>query len=88
MKAIVLAAGRGERMRPLTDATPKPLLQVHGKALIEWHLEALARAGVVEAVVNTAWLEQCIVDQLGNGSRYGLRCGVGTALWTTYQSSN
>ena len=73
MKAIVLAAGRGERMRPLTDATPKPLLQVHGKALIEWHLEALARAGVVEAVVNTAWLEQCIVDQLGNGSRYGLR---------------
>jgi N-acetyl-alpha-D-muramate 1-phosphate uridylyltransferase len=73
MKAILLAAGRGERMRPLTDATPKPLLQVHGKALIEWHLEALARAGVSEVVVNTAWLEENIVQQLGDGSRYGLR---------------
>ncbi len=73
MKAILLAAGRGERMRPLTDHTPKPLLQVHGKALIEWHLEALARAGVGDVVVNTAWLEEAIVAQLGDGSRYGLR---------------
>jgi N-acetyl-alpha-D-muramate 1-phosphate uridylyltransferase len=73
MKAILLAAGRGERMRPLTDATPKPLLQVHGKALIEWHLEALARAGVREVVVNTAWLEEKIVEQLGDGSRHGVR---------------
>ena len=73
MKAILLCAGRGERMRPLTDRTPKPLLQVHGKALIEWHLEALARAGVREVVVNTAWLEEQIVQRLGDGSRYGLR---------------
>ncbi len=73
MKAILLAAGRGERMRPLTDHTPKPLLQVHGKALIEWHFEALARAGVRDVVVNTAWLEEQIVQKLGDGSRYGVR---------------
>jgi N-acetyl-alpha-D-muramate 1-phosphate uridylyltransferase len=72
MKAIILAAGRGERMRPLTDSTPKPLLVVQGKALIEWHLEALARGGVREVVVNTAWLEQQIVDALGDGARFGL----------------
>jgi MurNAc alpha-1-phosphate uridylyltransferase len=72
LKAIVLAAGRGERMRPLTDATPKPLLKVHGKPLIEWHLEALARDGVREVVVNGAWLEQQLVDTLGNGSRFDL----------------
>ncbi len=72
MKAIVLAAGRGERMRPLTDTTPKPLLPVNGKPLIEWHLEALARDGIREAVVNTAWLEDRIVDTLGDGSRFGL----------------
>ncbi|WP_298833570.1 N-acetylmuramate alpha-1-phosphate uridylyltransferase MurU [uncultured Piscinibacter sp.] len=72
MKAIILAAGRGERMRPLTDHTPKPLLQVRGKALIAWHLEALARAGVREVVVNTAWLESRIVEALGDGSRFGL----------------
>ncbi len=73
MKAILLAAGRGERMRPLTDTMPKPLLQVHGKALIEWHLEALARAGVRDAVVNTAWLEEQVVARLGDGARYGVR---------------
>jgi MurNAc alpha-1-phosphate uridylyltransferase len=72
MKAIVLAAGRGERMRPLSDATPKPLLAVHGKPLIAWHLEALARGGVREVVVNTAWLEDAIVATLGDGSRYGV----------------
>ena len=73
MKAIVLAAGRGERMRPLSDRRPKPLLDVHGKPLIVWHLEALAAAGVREVVVNTAWLEQQIVDALGDGARFGLR---------------
>lgn len=72
MRAIVLAAGRGERMRPLTDATPKPLLAVHGKPLIEWHLEGLARDGVRDVVVNTAWLEDRIVETLGDGSRFGL----------------
>ena len=73
MNAIILAAGRGERMRPLTDHTPKPLLKVRGKPLIEWHLEALARGGVREVVINTAWLEAQIVDALGDGSRFGLR---------------
>ena len=72
MKALILAAGRGERMRPLTDRTPKPLLEVHGKRLIEWHLEALARAGVREVVVNTAWLEAQFPATLGDGSRYGV----------------
>ncbi len=72
MKAIILAAGRGERMRPLTDATPKPLLRVRGKPLIEWHLEGLARGGVREVVVNTAWLEEQIVETLGSGARFGL----------------
>ncbi len=72
MKAIVLAAGRGTRMRPLSDATPKPLLVVHGKPLIEWHLRALAAGGVREVVVNTAWLEERIVEALGDGSRFGL----------------
>ena len=73
MKALILAAGRGERMRPLSDRTPKPLLPVHGKPLIEWHLEALARAGVREVVVNTAWLEEQFPAALGDGSRWGLR---------------
>ena len=54
--ALILAAGRGERMRPLTDSTPKPLLQVRGKALIDWHIEALATGGFVSLVINTAWL--------------------------------
>ena len=69
---MILAAGRGKRMRPLTDTTPKPLLQVHGKPLIVWHLEALARGGVRDVVINTAWLEDRIVDALGDGSRWGL----------------
>lgn len=72
MKAIILAAGRGQRMRPLSDTLPKPLLAVHGKPLIEWHLEALARAGVHEIVVNTAWLEDKIVSALGDGARFGV----------------
>ncbi len=59
-------------MRPLTDATPKPLLVVRGKRLIEWHLDALAAAGVREVVVNTAWLEEQFPAALGDGSRYGV----------------
>ncbi len=70
---MILAAGRGERMRPLTDHTPKPLLAVRGKPLIEWHLEALARGGVKEVVINTAWLEERIEQALGDGARWGLR---------------
>ncbi len=72
MKAMILAAGRGERMRPLTDHTPKPLLEVRGKPLIVWHLEALARDGIREVVINTAWLEERIVEALGDGSRHGV----------------
>ena len=73
LPALILAAGRGERMRPLTDHTPKPLLEVRGKALIEWHLDALARDGVREVVINTAHLEEQFVPRLGDGSRWGLR---------------
>ena len=57
-QALLLAAGRGERMRPLTDHVPKPLLEVQGKPLVQWHLEALQRAGVQNVVINTAWLEE------------------------------
>ena len=72
MKAMILAAGKGERMRPLTLTTPKPLVPAAGKPLIEYHLEALARAGITEVVINHAWLGQQIEDHLGDGSRYGL----------------
>jgi MurNAc alpha-1-phosphate uridylyltransferase len=73
MKAIILAAGRGERMRPLTDTMPKPLLRVRGRPMLEWHLLALAQAGVQEVVINTAWLEDQIPAALGDGARWGLR---------------
>jgi len=72
LPALILAAGRGERMRPLTDSTPKPLLNVQGKPLIEWHLEALARDGVREVVINTAYLEDQFPALLGDGARWGL----------------
>lgn len=70
---MILAAGRGERMRPLTDRTPKPLLPVGGKPLIEYHLEALAAAGVAEVVINLSWLAERIPPALGQGERWGLR---------------
>jgi len=72
-KALILAAGRGERLRPLTDHTPKPLLPVRGRPMIEWHLLALAAAGVREVVINTAWLEPMFPAALGDGARFGLR---------------
>jgi N-acetyl-alpha-D-muramate 1-phosphate uridylyltransferase len=72
MKAMVLAAGRGERMRPLTDREPKPLLRVGGKRLIEYHLERLARGGFRDVVINTAWLGDMIETALGSGERFGL----------------
>ncbi|MBU0588179.1 MAG: nucleotidyltransferase family protein [Gammaproteobacteria bacterium] len=72
-QALILAAGRGERMRPLTDQCPKPLLQVRGKPLIAWHLENLARAGVQDVVINTAWLEEQFAPTLGDGRAFGLR---------------
>ena len=71
--ALIFAAGLGERMRPLTDKTPKPLLPVGGKPLIEWHLEKLAAAGVHYVVINTSHLADQFPDALGDGSRWGLR---------------
>lgn len=73
MRAMLLAAGRGERMRPLTDAVPKPLLRVGGRALIEWHLLALARGGIVDVVINHAYLGTQIEASLGDGARWNLR---------------
>lgn len=73
MKALIFAAGLGERMRPLTGHTPKPLLRVGGKPLIVWHLEKLAAIGVREVVVNTSWLAEQFPAALGDGERWGLR---------------
>lgn len=72
MKAIVLAAGRGERMRPLTDSTAKPLLKVGGHALIDYHLRALAAAGVREVIANLSWQSGKLREHLGDGRRFGL----------------
>lgn len=72
MKALIFAAGLGERMRPLTNHTPKPLLQAGGKRLVEWHLEKLAAIGVREVVINTSWLAEQFPRTLGDGSRWGL----------------
>lgn len=72
MKAMILAAGRGERLRPLTNELPKPLIKVAGKSLIEYHLENLASAGFKEIIINTAWLAEKIHAQLGNGENYGV----------------
>ena len=85
MKAMIFAAGRGERMRPLTDSCPKPLLKVRGRPLIVWHILHLVRAGITEIVINHAHLGQMIEDTLGDGSRFGARIAYsaeGTALET------
>ena len=72
MKAMILAAGRGERMRPLTDETPKPLLRIGGQTLIEHHIHALTQAGITELVINHAHLGEQIVKALGDGDAYGV----------------
>jgi len=72
MKAMILAAGRGERMRPLSDRMPKPLLEVGGHRLVEYHLAALLKAGVREVVINLSWLGDSIREALGDGVRHGL----------------
>ncbi len=77
MKAMILAAGRGERLRPLSDGTPKPLLIAHGKPLIAYHIERLARAGVRQLVINTSWLGEKIEAYVGDGSRFGVE-----VLWS------
>lgn len=73
MKAMILAAGKGERLRPLTLHTPKPLVRAAGVPLIEYHVRALAAAGFTELVINHAWLGQQIEDYLGDGARFGVR---------------
>lgn len=85
MKAMILAAGRGERMRPLTDHTPKPLLQAGGKSLIVWHIERLVCAGITDLVINHAHLGAQIEQALGDGQRFGATIRYsdeGTALET------
>ena len=72
MKAMILAAGRGSRLRPLTDRIAKPLVRLGGKRLIEYHLERLANTGFKTVIINLAYKGQQLRDQLGNGSRYGL----------------
>src|SRR5580698_11161924 len=72
-KAMIFAAGRGERMRPLTDHTPKPLLEAGGKPLIVWQIERLALAGFRTIVINHAWLGERIEASLGDGSRWGVQ---------------
>jgi len=73
MKAMVLAAGRGERLRPLTERLPKPLVEAGGKTLIDWHLERLAAAGFRDAVINVSHLADQVMSHVGDGARYGLR---------------
>jgi MurNAc alpha-1-phosphate uridylyltransferase len=73
MTAMILAAGRGERMRPLTDTTPKALLDVAGESLLERHLRMLARRGVNNVVINLHWLGEQIIERIGDGHRYGLQ---------------
>ena len=73
MRAMILAAGRGQRLRPLTDRLPKPLVPVRGKPLIEYHLEALAAAGFREVVINQGHLGRMLPDALGDGARWGIR---------------
>ncbi len=71
MKAMILAAGRGERLRPITDTIPKPLVKVRGKALIQYHIEALVAAGFTELVINHAWHGEKIEQAMGDGSKFG-----------------
>jgi N-acetyl-alpha-D-muramate 1-phosphate uridylyltransferase len=86
MKAMLLAAGRGDRMRPLTDNCPKPLLQVAGKPLIAWHLERLAAAGFTEVVINLSWLGEQIAAALGDGARHGVRIAWSREPWPALET--
>ena len=85
LPCLLLAAGRGERMRPLTDNLPKPLLTIQNKSLLAWHLEALAKSGIQNTVINHAWLGEKIEASLGDGHQFGLNIQYspeGTALET------
>ncbi len=86
MQAMLLAAGRGARLAPLTDSTPKPLAQLNGRALLDYHLHALAAAGVKRVVINVSWLAELIIEHVGSGRRFGMEIifsrEVGAALET------
>ncbi len=69
---MILAAGRGKRMRPLTDSLPKPLLKINGKPLLQYHIEALAQAGIEQIVINHSWMGGLIEEYFGNGNEYGV----------------
>ena len=86
MKAMLLAAGRGERLRPLTDHTPKPLLQAGGRTLADWQLQRLAQAGVRQVVINTSWLGQQLPQALGDGSRWGLQIAYSPEPWPALET--
>lgn len=86
MKAMIFAAGKGERMRPLTDTRPKPLLSVAGKPLIEYHLERLGAAGIREVVINLGWLGEQIRTALGDGARWGLRIAYSQEGWPALET--
>jgi MurNAc alpha-1-phosphate uridylyltransferase len=73
MKAMILAAGFGSRLRPLTETIPKPLLKVGGKPLLQYHLERLAAAGITDIIINTSWLAELIEDYFGDGSDFGVK---------------
>lgn len=87
MKAMILAAGRGARMKPLTDTTPKPLLKLAGKPLIEHHLDNLSRAGVRDFVINTGWLGEQIEPVLGNGKRWNSRIAYSHEGWPALETA-
>lgn len=86
MKVMLLAAGRGERMRPLTDACPKPLLPVAGRPLIAWHLQRLAAAGFTEVVINLSWLGEQIAAALGDGSSHGVHIQYSREPWPALET--
>jgi MurNAc alpha-1-phosphate uridylyltransferase len=86
MKVMLLAAGRGERMRPLTDACPKPLLQVAGKPLIVWHLQRLVAAGFTEVVINLSWLGEQIAGALGDGAQHGVAITYSREPWPALET--
>lgn len=73
MRAMILAAGRGERLRPITDSIPKPLVEVGGKPLLHWHLLKLKRAGISDIIINSAYLSERIVENIGDGSAFGVK---------------
>ena len=87
MKAMILAAGRGERLRPFTDHTPKPLLPIAGKPLLVWHIEHLRAAGFQQLVINTGWLGEQLPALLGNGERLGVSIEWSMEGWPAYETA-